>query len=73
VFAKFVQIKAVGFILAPPVGDYIQVSNLRAIMALLFPQMFGNIRDCNYYQVIRYRDFFAVYMALYLAGFMALF
>jgi hypothetical protein len=36
VSTKFVQIKALGFKLAPLRGAYIQVSNFRAIMALLF-------------------------------------
>jgi hypothetical protein len=34
--SKFVQIKALRFKLAPLQGAYIQVSDLRAIMALLF-------------------------------------
>jgi hypothetical protein len=36
VSTKFVQIKALGFKLAPLLGAYIQVSDFRAIMALLF-------------------------------------
>jgi hypothetical protein len=36
VSTKFIQIKALGFKLAPLWGAYIQVSDFRAIMALLF-------------------------------------
>jgi hypothetical protein len=36
VSTKFVQIKALGFKLAPLRGAYIQVSDFRAIVALLF-------------------------------------
>jgi hypothetical protein len=36
VSTKFVQIKARGFKPAPPWGAYMQVSDFRAIMALLF-------------------------------------
>jgi hypothetical protein len=36
VSSKFVQIKDLGFETGPAPGAYIQVSDLRAIMALLF-------------------------------------